>query len=779
MKAGKITYSRRVTNRGQKPVIKAKPAYALIRISILFCDSPDIYELNRLFVKSSYVSWVPEALNIYVIYSIYNIIFNLNSWDMNSWSPTKSKFRYYYNMYDKKLKTNSKYYRINAIPVNSLNFDLFKEGRGSVVSCSKRRDLNTHTYLKFYKRNFCKVIIQDELNWFSNCKNVQIPNGSNMIHDELRSLYKRNSKDNNCINKDLFRLLRFTELWIIVYIKLSRKSGSLTSGIDKNTIDGTSLKTIKTLQESVLSLNFKWGAIKRTYIPKPNGKERALGIPKFQDRLVQCVLKEILDMIYEPTFSIYSHGFRIGKSQHTALKDIRKYFGGVIWFIEGDISSFFDSINHDILMEILSERIDDKKFLNLIKWGLKSDIILPTGVIQKNDLVGTPQGGILSPLLSNIYLDKFDKFMENKQIIFNKGYRRASNKEYNKLVRMYGEVKFFPKKFKNVRSVDPFDTKYKRIHFVRYADDFIIGVTGSKAETIIIRDEIKEYLYKFLGLELNLEKTLITHRSSIKYFLGYTIGSKEVMYKIQIKNKIRDGRRKILTLFIDKKKIIKKLCDLGYCNKSGNPIPNFKLLHQTQSLTNLNASRLLIGLNNYYKLANDRNRSMNRILYIIRTSIAKMYAAKYKKGTVASIYKIAGKYLHKRIRAKNPLGATEDKIESYLDNIKEEIQIPKILLPKALYNKPDLSVHYNNNDSMIFDDIFKNIIKFTIRGTKALNLSCAICGSDIDIEMHHVRKISDLKNKDPISKAMIAANRKQIPLCKKHHFEAHGKKFKG
>jgi len=772
--ARKITYSRWVTYRGQKHVIKARTVYILI--NILSCDSLDVYKLNGLFVKLSFVSWVPEALKYF--WNISHKYFNLNSWDMNSWSTTKSKFRHYYNMYDKKLKTNLKHYRTNVIPVNSFSFGLREEGRGSVVFCSRRRDLSTCTYNKITKRKICYVI-QDKLYWSSKSKNVQIPNGSLKIHNELRSLYERNCCNDNWINYDLFRLLRYTELWIIAYVKLSKKPGSMTSRLDKYTIDGTSLKTIKALQNSVLSSTFKWGELKRIYIPKPNGKERSLGIPKFQDRLVQTVLKEILEKIYEPNFSNKSHGFRSGKSQHTALKDIRKYFGGVIWFIEGDISSFFDNINHNILMNILSERIQDKKILNLINFGLKSDILLPYGTFVKNNIIGTSQGGILSPLLSNIYLDKFDKFIENKKLNFDKGYRRASNKLYIKLVRAYGEVKYFPKEFKNIQSVDPFDKKFKRIHYVRYADDFIIGIIGDKDEAIMIRKEIKEYLKKTLDLIFNTEKNVITHRLELKRFLGYTVGSKEVMYKRMINDTILDSRKKILTLFVDIEKIINKLWLLGYCDKGGNPVPNFKLLHQTQSVTNLNVSYIIKGLNAYYKLANNRNRVMIRIIYILKTSLAKMYAAKYKKRTMAAIFKIAGPCLNRRIRSKNPLGATEEKLEEYSGNL-EEIIIPKIGLPKLLkYNKPDLSVHYNNDDEFIFDDIFKNIYSFSIRGTRALNMPCSICGSVVNVEMHHVRKISGIKSKDLFSKAMKAANRKQIPLCKKHHFEVHGRKYKG
>lgn len=193
-----------------------------------------------------------------------------------------------------------------------------------------------------------------------------------------------------------------------IYQKLSTKPGSNTTGVDGRTIDSTSLKTIKALQKSVLTSQFKWGEIRRVYIPKPNGKERPLGIPNFQDRLVQGVLKELLECIFEPTFEDTSYGFRPGRSQITALRDIRKNFGGVIWIVEGDITKYFDMVNHDTLMSILAQKIQDPKIMKLINAGLKARVILPNGKLESAE-TGVPQGGVLSPLLSNIYLGQLDK----------------------------------------------------------------------------------------------------------------------------------------------------------------------------------------------------------------------------------------------------------------------------------------------------------------------------------------------------------------------------------
>lgn len=240
-----------------------------------------------------------------------------------------------------------------------------------------------------------------------------------------------------------------------VYQKLSTKPGSNTAGVDGNTIDGTSLKTIKALQTAVLTSKFKWGEIRRVYIPKPNGKQRPLGIPTFQDRLVQGVLKEILEAIYEPNFKDTSFGFRPGRSQQTALRDIRKNFGGVIWIVEGDITKCFDTVNHSTLMELLKSKILDNKFTSLIEAGIKARILLPEGIVTKSDQ-GVPQGGTISPLLSNIYLHQLDKWMEAYKQNFDKGIRRANSTEYNRIVRKPGgATKAHLLKLRKTNPMDP------------------------------------------------------------------------------------------------------------------------------------------------------------------------------------------------------------------------------------------------------------------------------------------------------------------------------------
>ncbi len=227
-----------------------------------------------------------------------------------------------------------------------------------------------------------------------------------------------------------YRVLYNADMFLLAYNNIQSKPGNMTAGSDGQTIDGMSLKRIEKLIDALKNKSYQPNPARRTYIPKKNGKLCLLGIPSFDDKLVQEVIRMMLEAIYEGYFENTSHGFRSKRSCHTALIQVQKNFIATKWFIEGDIEGFFDNINHDVLIGILKERIADERFIRLIRKFLKAGYI-ENWVFHKT-YSGTPQGGIISPILANIYLDKLDKYMREYAKKFDKGVKRKMNLEYKR-----------------------------------------------------------------------------------------------------------------------------------------------------------------------------------------------------------------------------------------------------------------------------------------------------------------------------------------------------------
>lgn len=339
----------------------------------------------------------------------------------------------------------------------------------------------------------------------------------------------------------LYRILFNEEMYHAAYERLKVKQGNMTPGTDGDTMDGMSLMKITRLIDSLKDETYSPKPARRTYIPKKNGKLRPLGIPSWNDKLVQEVARMILQAIYEGAFSDRSHGFRPYRSCHTALTQIQKTFTGVKWFVEGDIKGFFDNIDHDILIGILRERISDERFLRLIRKFLNAGYV--EGWKFHESCHGTPQGGIISPILANIYLDHFDRYMARYAETFNRGEGRKQNPEYfnlntktcalrrklrketdeNKRAELRERISLMQAKLRTLPCKLDIDDDYRRIVYTRYADDFLIGVIGSKEDCERIKADFTIYMRDCLHLELSPEKTLITHAQETAKFLGYDI----------------------------------------------------------------------------------------------------------------------------------------------------------------------------------------------------------------------------------------------------------------
>lgn len=207
----------------------------------------------------------------------------------------------------------------------------------------------------------------------------------------------------------VYKLLFNREFYLNAYAKLYPNNGAMTKGVTEETVDGMSIQKIDRMIGLLREEKYQWKPARREYIPKKNGKKRPLGIPTWGDKLLQEVMREILEAYYEPQFSEHSHGFRPNRGCHTALQEIQVW-KGTRWFIEGDISKYFDTIDHDILLKILAKNIHDGRFIRLVSNMLKAGYLEDWKFNQT--ISGTPQGGVISPLLANIYLNEFDQWIE-------------------------------------------------------------------------------------------------------------------------------------------------------------------------------------------------------------------------------------------------------------------------------------------------------------------------------------------------------------------------------
>lgn len=337
---------------------------------------------------------------------------------------------------------------------------------------------------------------------------------------------------------DIYTLMYNYRLYEIAYHRLKSNPGNMTPGMDQTTLDGTSKETFEIIIASMKNESFQFKPGRRVNVPKPKGGTRPITVAPPKDKIVQEVMRMILEAIFEPTFSVNSHGFRPNRSCHTALRQVKTQFGGASFYIEGDISQCFPSIDHGILINILRRRISDDRFLHLINKALKA------GYFEfhryNHSIIGTPQGSIISPILSNVYMHMFDVFMETKKSEFDKGkeahrnpvYRRLENRrEVAKRIGDMAEANKMLKLMQQTRARLPNDPSFRRLYYVRYADDWIVAIRGSLTETRSVLEEIRRELKQELNLDLSLTKTLVTRpRTKPALFLGTEISISDHTY---------------------------------------------------------------------------------------------------------------------------------------------------------------------------------------------------------------------------------------------------------
>ena len=446
----------------------------------------------------------------------------------------------------------------------------------------------------------------------------------------LGVLRERGRKGLPC--EQLYRQLFNKDVYYLAYGNIYSNKGSMTPGASEETADGMSEEKIEQIIGLMRQEKYRFSPARRVYIPKKNGKLRPLGMPTWSDKLVGEVVRLLLEAFYEPQFSDTSHGFRKFRGCHTALREINNTWTGTAWFVEGDISDCFGSLDHEILLGILAEKIRDNRFLRLIRNMLKAGYL--EDWTYRDTLSGVPQGGTVSPILSNVYLDKLDKFVEQELIPqYTRGATRAANPAYRQAdallrrARRRGDRAEARRLFLEMRalpSTDPMDPGYRRLKYIRYADDHILGFTGPKAEAEEIKARLAEFLRETLGLELNQQKTLITHaRSQRARFLGYDITVQHSGTKISNGRRSANGK---IALKVPPD-VIRAQC-ARYRNH-GKPWHRSRL----QNLDDYDIIRVYgaeyRGVVNYYLLAKDAWR-LRTLRWNAETSMLKTLAAKHQ-----------------------------------------------------------------------------------------------------------------------------------------------------
>lgn len=580
----------------------------------------------------------------------------------------------------------------------------------------------------------------------------------------------------------VYRCLFNEELFLAAYGKLYRNQGALTPGTTNDTVDGMSRARIRTIIEQLRFERFHPRPARRIYITKKSGGQRPLGLPNFSEKLVQEVLRMILEAYYEPRFRDSSHGFRPSRGCHTALQAIKHRFDGTTWFIEGDIRGAFDNIDHTVLMGILARDIHDGRLLNLLHQHLQA------GVMENwqyhATYSGTPQGAVLSPLLSNIYLHILDQFVEDTLIPdYTRGKARSRNPAYRrfeyhiKQAQQHGDmtsVLALKRERRQHPARDMYDPTFRRLRYIRYADDFILSFMGPKAEAEEIKQRLRTFLHNELKLEMHPEKTLITHaHTEYARFLGYSVSIYQANDKI---TRRRDNG--MLTRSINGKVrlgvphgLIDDHAKRYYQN--GKVVSETVLLQSSVPTIIQTFQARYRGLVEYYKYAVDR-KQFGKLKYVMEIALVKTLAQKLRI-SVSQVY-----------RTYHTTKTVDGQSYRVLQTEVETATGPRYFTWGAIPLKVVKIGHAQQPDNAPINDRrhgFEVPQYYELRSeivTRMRADRCEVCEAEGDCEVHHIRKLADLrqrwagrKEKPLWVRKMIALRRKTLVVCHKCHQAIH------
>jgi group II intron reverse transcriptase/maturase len=563
--------------------------------------------------------------------------------------------------------------------------------------------------------------------------------------------------------------MRRRGLFLKAYAKIYANAGATTVGTDpEDTIQGMSLARIDAIIDQLREGTYQWKPSRRVYIPKHDGSQRPLCVPGWSDKLVQEVMRMILDAYYEPLFRDSSHGFRPNRGCHTALLAIKRGWTGTRWFIEGDIRGCFDNLDHDVLVAILKWNIHDNRFIKLVKDMLKAGYI--DDWQYHRTFSGSPQGGIVSPVLSNVVLNKLDSYVEDELIPkYTHGKWRRTNPEYARVGREKrraqesGEPDLYRELDKRHRSLpagDPYDPNFRRLKYLRYADDWVLGFIGPKEEAQTIKAEVGGYL-KTLRLTMSEEKTTITHAGTQPArFLGYDI--KVAWCDTKMARSRTDGVKYrsvngVIQLYVPREVQIR--WKHGYTQKSKvRSVWAYRELSDYEIVETFGAQ--LRGLVNFYSLATNVGNGLRAVRWAGMETARKTLAAKHKFRSPAASYR---RYYHRN--------TGPDEWNHLRVTVQREGKSPLI----AKCGETPLRTR---KTTYIRDVVPPAVIAGTKSEllTRLLKGECELCGEQDALEAHHVNKLKNLrkrwqgKREKPVwVQHMLARRRKTLVVCHDCH----------
>ena len=560
--------------------------------------------------------------------------------------------------------------------------------------------------------------------------------------------------------RELYRQLFNPQLYLLAYGRIYANKGAMTPGVTRETVDGMSMGKIERIIDAMRHERYRFLPVRRVTIPKPHGGTRPLGLPSWSDKLVGEVVRLLLEAYYEPLFSARSHGFRPGRGCHTALREIGNTWTGTTWFIEADIADCFGSLDHQRLLEILGESILDERFLRLVGG------MLTAGYLEDwtygATLSGVPQGGTASPILSNIYLHKLDMFVEQVLIPeYTRGRLRHRSLAYRKVERDLAKARragdraaarSLRRELFSLPSQDPDDPGYRRLRYLRYADDHLLGFTGPKAEAQQIKQRLAVFLRDDLKLELSPSKTLITHaRSDAARFLGYEI-------TIQSDNRqLTKGRRAVngQTKLRVPKDVIKAKC--GPFLTRGRPARQNPMIRESDYLIVASFGARYRGIVQYYLLAGDVHR-LHRLRWVMETSMLHTLAAKHR----STVSKMARKYKAKIVTPHGLRTCFEARFdrEGRPPLVARFAGIPLKRQKMAVLTDREPIRSYPNKELI----------------SRLLANRCELCQRTDTVQVHHVRKLADLDmtgNSPEWVTFMANKRRKSLVVCDECHEQIH------